>query len=185
MENFELNNVCSIGSNDQLLKAVQSNDLDLFKKLLEIGLGNSSIDLDSIFDEPYHGTILDICCISTGRSEFVRILCSVGVDVNVVNKSRKKAPIHLAAANGSKDALEVLLEHPPININLLDSDGNSALHLAAKSGNVECSELLLNSNNIKANQLNRKGFTPAYLAATSKKKNDELMMAFIRQVRKK
>lgn len=179
MEDVELNNVCSIGSNDQLLKAVQSKDLELFKKLLEIGLGNSSINLDNIFDEPYHGTILDICCISTGRSEFAKILLSVGVDVNVINKNRKKAPIHLAAANGCKDVLYVLLEHPPTNINLLDSDGNSALHLAAKAGNVECTELLLKSNNIKANQLNRKGFTPAYLAAVSKNKNDELMMAFI------
>lgn len=179
MEDVELNNVCLIGSNDQLLKAVQSKDLELFKKLLEIGLDNSSINLDNIFDEPYHGTILDICCISTGRSEFAKILLSVGVDVNVINKNRKKAPIHLAAANGCKDALYVLLEHPPTNINLLDSDGNSALHLAAKAGNVECTELLLNSNNIKANQLNRKGFTPAYMAAVSKNKNDELMMAFI------
>ncbi|XP_025190493.1 transient receptor potential cation channel protein painless [Melanaphis sacchari] len=180
MQDIELTNGCSIGTNDQLLKAVQSKDLDLFKKLLEIGLGSSFLDLNHIFDEPYHGTILDICCISTGRSEFAKILLSVGVDVNVINKNRKKAPIHLAAANGCKDALEVLLEHPSININLLDSDGNSALHLAAKAGNVECTELLLNSNNIKANKLNRKGFTPAYLAATSKNKNDELMMAFIR-----
>lgn len=180
MEDVELNNVCSIGSNDQLLRAVQSNDLELFKKILEIGLGNSSIDLDHIFDEPYHGTILDICCISVGRSEFAKILLSVGVDVNVINKNRKKGPIHLAAANGCKDALAVLLAHPPTNVNLLDSDGNSALHLAAKAGNVECSEMLLDSNDIKANQLNRKGFTPAYMATTSKIKSDELMMAFIR-----
>lgn len=180
MADVEMKNVCTIGPNDQLLKAIQSNDLDLFKKLLEIGLGNSSIDLDYLFDEPYHGTILDICCISSGRSEFARVILSVGVDVNVISKSRKKAPIHLATVNGCVDALCTLLEHPLTDVNLLDSDGNSALHLAAKAGYVECSELLLEAKNIKANQLNRKGFTPAYLAATLKNKNDELMLTFIR-----
>lgn len=180
MAGIEMNNVCIIGPNEQLLKAVQTNDLDLFKKLMEMGLENSSIDLDHIFDEPYHGTIMDICCTSKGRSEFVKTLLSIGVNVNVINKSRKKAPIHLAAANGNRDALQVLLEHLPTDVNLLDSDGNSALHLSAKAGLQECSELLLETNNMKANQLNRKGFTPAYLAATSKNKNDELMLAFIR-----
>jgi len=180
-----MKNVCTIGPNDQLLKAVQVNDLDLFKKLLEIGLGNGSIDMDHLFDEPYHGTILDICCISTDRSEFARVILSIGVDVNVIGKNRKKAPIHLATVNGCVDALRTLLEHPPTDVNLLDSDGNSALHLAAKTGCVECSELLLEAKNIKANLLNRKGFTPAYLAATSKNKNDELMLAFIRYGKKK
>lgn len=180
MTDVEMDNVRLIGPNDQLLKAVQSNDLSLFKKLLELGLNNSSIDLDYLFDEPYHGTILDICCISTGKSEFVKVLLSIGVDVNGISKNRKKAPIHLAAANGNKDVVRALLEHPQTDINLLDSDGNSALHLVAKAGYVECSELLLESKDIKANQLNRKGFTPAYLVATSKNKNDELMLAFIR-----
>jgi len=180
MTDVEMKNVCMIGPNDQLLKAVQSNDLSLFKKLLEIGLGNSSIDLDYLFDEPYHGTLLDICCLSTDRSEFARVILSIGVDVNVIGKNRKKAPIHLTTANGCVDTLRILLEHPPTNVNLLDSDGNSALHLAAKAGYVECSKLLLEAKNIKANQLNRKGFTPAYMAATSKNKNDELMLMFIR-----
>lgn len=185
MADVEMDNVCLIGPNDQLLKSVQSNDLSLFKKLLELGLENLSIDLDYLFDEPYHGTILDICCISTGKAEFVKVLLSIGVDVNSISKNRKKAPIHLSAANGCKDVLHALLEHPETDINLLDSDGNSALHLAAKAGYVECSELLLESKYIKANQLNRKGFTPAYLVATSKNKNDELMLAFIRYDKEK
>lgn len=181
MAGVEMNNVCSIPPNDQLLKAVQSNDLSLFKNLLELGLENSLVNFDHLFNEPYHGTIFDICCMSTGRSEFAKILLSFGiVDVNIINKNRKKAPIHLAAVNGCKDTLRVLLEHPQTNINLLDGDGNTALHLVAKAGNVECSELLLEANNINANQLNKKFVTPAYLAATAKKKNDNLMLAFIR-----
>lgn len=170
----------SIGPNEQLLKAVQSNDLGLFKKILEIGLENSSVNLNHIFDEPYYGTIFDVCCSAAGRSEFAKVLISAGVNVNVINKSRKKAPIHNATTNGLKDTLLVLLEHPHTDINLQDSDGNTALHLAAKAGNVECTEMLLECKNIKANRLNRKGITPAYLAATSKNDNDELMLAFIR-----
>lgn len=182
MEDVEMNNTCcldSIGANDQLLKAVQSNDLGLFKQILEIGLENGTVDLNHIFDEPYHGTIFDICCLSSGRSEYAKVLLSAGVNVNIINKNRKKAPIHYAASNGSADTLNVLLEHP-IDVNIQDGDGNTALHLAAKTGNVECAELLLDSKNIKANRLNKKGFTPAYLAATTKNVNDELILAFMR-----
>lgn len=184
MAGVEMNNVCSIGPNDQLLKAVQSNDISLFKNLLKTGLENSLLNLDHLFNEPYHGTILDICCMSAGRSEFVKVLLSFSiVDVNIINKSRKKAPIHLVAVSGCKDTLGLLLEHPQTDINLLDGDGNSALHLVAKSGYVKCTELLLEANNIKANQLNKKLVTPAYLAATAKKKNDNMMLAFIRYLR--
>lgn len=180
MEDVELTPVCPIKTNDQLLKAVQSNDLDSFKKLQEAGLKNSSINLNHLYNEPYLGTILDICCMSKGKSEFAEVLLALGANPNAINKNRKKAAIHLAVASECVDALRVLVEHPSADINLLDGDGNSALHLAAKTGSVECSKLLLESKNIKANRLNRKGFTPAYLAAISKKKNDELMLAFIR-----
>lgn len=172
----------TIGPNDQLLRAVQSNDLGLFKKVLEIGLENSTVNLNHIFDEPYYGTIFDVCCSAAGRSEFAKVLLSAGVNVNVINKNRRKAPIHNAAANELKDTLHVLLEHPHTDINIQDGDGNTALHIAAKAGNVECTEMLLESKNIRANRLNRKGITPAYLAATSKNENDELVLAFIRYV---
>lgn len=177
MGDVEMND---FGQTDQLIRAVQSNELCLFKKLLEIGLGNRSLDLDRVFDEPYHGTLMDVCCMTAGKSGFAGALLSAGVNVNVVNKYRKKAPIHWATVNGCADTLATLLAHPPTDVNLLDGDGNSALHLAAKAGTVECTKLLLNANDVRANQLNRKGFTPAYLAATSKKQNDELMLTFIR-----
>ncbi|XP_050424282.1 transient receptor potential cation channel protein painless [Adelges cooleyi] len=180
MSDMELKDARTIGPYDHLLSAIQSNDLTLFKRLLEVGLDNSSIDLEHEYEEPYHGNILDICSSSIGRSEFVELLLSFGMEVNVMNKNRKKAPIHLAAANGCKDTINVLLNHPPINVNLLDGDGNSALHLAAKTGNVECIELLLDADGVKANQLNRKGFSPAYLAATSKSSNEKAVKVFIK-----
>lgn len=180
-----MDSVCVIRPNDQLLKAVQSNDLDLFKNYLELGLSNSSLDLNHTFGEPYYGTILDICCMSSGKSAFAKELLWVGVNVNIINKNRKKAPIHLAASNGHEDVLHVILEHPSTDINLLDNDGNSALHLAAKAGHVECLKLLLDNKSIKANQLNRKGFTPAYLAANSKNNSDKSILAFIRYTKTK
>lgn len=180
MGDVEMNDARASGPSDQLIRAVQSNELCLFKKLLEIGLGNRSLDLDRMFGEPYHGTIMDVCCMTAGKSEFAGALLSAGVNVNAVNKNRKKAPIHWAAVNGCADTLATLLAHPATDVNLLDGDGNSALHLAAKAGTVECTKLLLDANDIRANQLNRKGFTPAYLAATLKRPNDQLMVTFIR-----
>jgi len=133
---IEMNPVCSIRTNDQLLKAVQSNDLDSFKKLEEVGLKNSTISLDHSYGEPYLGTILDICCMSKGKSEFAEVLLTLGANVNVINKNRKKAAIHLAAANDCAKALAVLVKHPRTDVNLLDGDENSALHLAVKTGSL-------------------------------------------------
>ncbi|XP_050525042.1 transient receptor potential channel pyrexia [Daktulosphaira vitifoliae] len=180
MSDIEMNTPRTIGPYDHLISAIQSNDLTFFKKLLDLGLANSSIDLDHEFDDPYHGTILDICSSSPGKTNFVELLLSFGMNVNIVNKGRRKAPIHLAVTNGLADTLKIILNHTPTDVNLLDGDGNSALHLAAKVGNVECIRLLLDAEDIKANQLNRKGYSPVYLAATSKNSNESAVLEFIK-----
>lgn len=109
---------CPIRTDDQLLKAVQSNDLDAVRKLREFGLGNTSVNLAREHGEPYLGTILDVCCMSKGRAEFAEALLSLGANANAVGKSRRKAAVHLAAANECADALLVLVAHPSTDVNL-------------------------------------------------------------------
>lgn len=172
----EMSNVCSVGPNEELIKAIESNNLQLFKKLLKC----PSVNFNQAFREPCLDRILDVCCTSSDKSKFVKELLSIGMDVNCLDTNKKKAPIHFAAMHGHKDVLNVLLEDPKTDINMLDGDGNSALHLATMAGSVECIELLLGSKGIKPNQLNREGMTPAYIAATSNEKNNELVAASIR-----
>lgn len=160
----------------KLFDAIESNNLNLFTNVLRSLL----TDLDCTSKKLFANTILDVCCKRIDNPNFVKELLSVGVDVNYLNKTENKAPIHLAAMHGFKNILNVLLEVPQIDINILDNDGNSALHLATSAGKVECSKLLLQASNIIPNQLNRRGMTPAYLAATSDEKNDELILLFLR-----
>lgn len=176
MEGDDINDVCSIGPSEELLKAAESNNVELFKKLLKC----PSIDLNYAFREYYLGKILEVCCASSGKSEFVRELLSAGMDANCFTVNEQKAPIHFAVMNGHVGILNVLLDDPKIDINALDGDGNSALHLATIAGNVQCITLLLDSKGIKPNQLNGDGMTPAYIAATSSVHNNELVAASLR-----
>lgn len=175
---IKMNDVCSIGTNNELLKAVDLDNLAVFKKMLR----SHSIDLNYYYlsTKPYTGTIFDICCKHIDKSDFVRELLTTSVDVNYLTENEKKALIHFAAMNGCKDTLNLLLEDPRTDINILDDDGNSALHLATIAESVECISLLLHSKDIKPNQLNRQGLTPAYIAATSNQKNNKIIAMFIR-----
>lgn len=168
-----------IRTNEQLLRAVQSNDADAVRALRGPGV-MGCIDLGYVYGEPYLGTILDVCCASQGRAECAEALLSLGADPNAVGPHRKKAAVHIAAANGRADALAVLLGHGPTDVNAPDGDGNTALHLAAKTGDAECVALLLGDDRVRANLLNRKGFVAAYLAAVSRNRDDRLMLEFIR-----
>lgn len=176
-----MNDAYSAGPNEILFQAVQSNDFGLFKQILKIGLEISTIDLSKKNFDSYEGLcILDFCCMFKGRSDFVNLLLTLGVDVNILNVWHCKAPIHLAAENGCEKILNLLLEHPETDVNMVDSRGDSALHLATLNGEVECTKLLLRSENLKPNKRNREGITAAYVAATSHKKCDELILAFIK-----
>lgn len=165
------------GTNKTFLKAIKSNNVHVFKQLLE----STYCNLNTEFTESNSGTLLDICCELPDKHDFVVELLSAGVDVNYLNKARK-AGIHYAAENGNENALRVLLECPQTNINILDGDKNSALYLATKAGHVECSRLLLESKYIEPNQVNSEGKNSTYIAATSEEKDDNLMRLFIKYV---
>lgn len=167
---------------DRLLDAVDKSDLESFKRILDAGLENAQIDLKHIFNEPYLGTILDVCCMLPGKSEFVEKLLSAGVDVNLPNKFQNKNAIHMAAGRGHVDVLRALIDHPSTEVGILDGDKNSALYHAIQNGHVACFELLFKCEAIDPNRLNRRGTNAVFAAATlaGTKQNDELMLAFIR-----
>lgn len=173
-------NKLKMDPHDQLLDAVQTNDLDTFKQILDEGLKNSSINLQHLFKRPHFGTILDICCLNPGKSEFIKKLLSIGVDVNILNTWYEKYPIHIAAMKGHADVLQALIEHPSTEVGILDGNKNSALFHAIKNGHTECFKLLIECKDIDPNRLNVSGYNAVHKAATLTTKNDEIMLAIIR-----
>lgn len=165
---------------DQLMDAVQANDLDTFTRILDTGLQNSSINLQHIFKNPHFSPILDVCCLIPGKSEFVKKLLSVDVDVNILNVWHEKYPIHLAAMEGNTDVLQALIEHPSTDVGILDGDNNSALYHAIKNEHVECFKLLIECEDIDPNRINKREVNAVHMAAELSTKNDEVMLAIIR-----
>lgn len=175
MESLQMLTHSYSGPNEQFLIAIKSDNLFIFKQQLE----NAPYDLNNEFFKPNTGTLLDICCKLPNKHAFVEELLSAGVDVNYLNGAGK-AGIHYAAENGSKDTLRVLIQYPLTDINILDTDKNSALYLATKNRHVECVQLLLESKKIEPNRVNAEGKNSAYIAATSEEKHDDLMRLFIK-----
>ncbi|ORX84066.1 ankyrin, partial [Anaeromyces robustus] len=64
------------------------------------------------------------------------------LDVNIQNKNLS-TPLMLAIQNNYKDIVKKLLNHPKININLKDSDGETALSVSLKHGFFYLSRLLI------------------------------------------
>lgn len=173
MDNIEMFSVYSEnGPVKEILTAIQLNDFNLFKKKLFFHYESSKRFLNEL---------LHICCMSSDKHIFVKdLLSSVDVDVNYCNAIQRKAPIHIAVLNGCENILSLLLEHPQIDVNVRDGDGNSALHLAAIAGNVECTIRLLNCEDIKPNRLNKERLSPMYIASKSNKKNEKLVIEYLR-----
>ena len=71
----------------------------------------------------------------------------------------------LAAACGSHDSLEYLLDFFSIDVNTVDEDGNTALHTAVRCSNLRCIEVLLRHEAV-VNIRNKAGMTPLHLIVT-------------------
>ena len=73
-------------------------------------------------------------------------------------------PLHLAAYNGHKDALVIMLAQTQDGVDRVDSEGRSPLHLAAHTGQAACIELLLDRGS-HVTQQDPRGRTPVHCAA--------------------
>jgi len=76
----------------------------------------------------------------------------------------KRAPLHIAARNGTVGVAEVLLLHGA-NIDLPESDGTTVIHEAAKNSNLEiCAILIGHGANVESHDAH--GRTPLHYAAS-------------------
>lgn len=124
---------------------------------------------------------------AAGRKDVVELLLVTGADANAVNnarltpldlarskgrddtvqllESREKygaTPLHLAAHDGNKEAVEALIAEGA-DVNAQTKNGSTALHLAAAEGRNDVAVFLLRKG-ADVNAVNSEGFTPIDLA---------------------
>lgn len=99
-----------------------------------------------------------------GRSVFVRLLLSTGVDVNYTDTNRRTS-LSMAAENGHENVVEMLLKAERADPNLKDIYGEAPLFWAIKNSRKTIVRLLLNTEHIDVNSKDVCGWTPLTTAA--------------------
>ncbi|XP_018897750.2 transient receptor potential cation channel protein painless isoform X1 [Bemisia tabaci] len=150
--------------------ALQDSDIEGFEKHLRSLTATGNFDINHVYDDPHYGTLLDIACQALNYSDFVRILVQNGANVNQVNKTRKKAPLHFAVELSDIKTLQYLLDSPNIDVNILDNTGGTVLHSACRLEKLDQVKTLLNHRKIRVNALNKKNQTAIQLAILKENK---------------
>lgn len=148
-------------------------------------------ELATIADHPREddgATILHTECIY-GETERVKFMVTEFANKNLLVKEDKykQTPLHLAAAHGCSEVVEILIDaarrirpssatsDDPYNSQSAVEDylrrtntfGNTALHYAVYKGDVAAVELLVNADQNDRHIQNKEGCTPMYAAVAS------------------
>lgn len=122
-----------------LHKAVKDEYLQITQRLTQ----EMDIAINAFFTSFNNYTALTIACWC-GNVEIVRALLSRSdIDVNLEFPTSSWNPLHMSADENQIECVEALLQHPSINKDYRDDEGNSAVHYAARSGSIGCLKALL------------------------------------------
>ena len=119
-------------------RTVCLNDSYLVKRMIAAG-ADVNVKPGEYQWAPLHGAAYDADNHSPNSKQhkisIIHDLFKAGADVNAVN-SENQTPLHLAVAGNNKVALELLLQHPDIDIWIKDNEGNTALDSAKNLKNI-------------------------------------------------
>jgi ankyrin repeat protein len=105
-----------------------------------------------------------LCLATKQKSEdIVRLLLDHDWNVNEVD-AEGRTPLHLAAENGDRSIVQVLLNHINVDLHAWDQWRSTALHAAAMRGHLSVVKLLLAEPSIDVNAKDENGATPLWWA---------------------
>eukprot|EP01060_Flectonema_neradi_P009217 TRINITY_DN1658_c1_g1_i1.p1 TRINITY_DN1658_c1_g1~~TRINITY_DN1658_c1_g1_i1.p1 ORF type:complete len:445 (+),score=51.18 TRINITY_DN1658_c1_g1_i1:104-1438(+) len=108
-----------------------------------------------------------VCEKSSGFADFLELLLSRGGDPNLPDTTNSSCtPLHLACTKGNLPLVTILLNHPNIQVDLVNDYGWHASHLAAATNRVPILNLL-KQRNVDFNVTNKRGSTPLHLSCTA------------------
>ncbi|GMY05048.1 protein ACCELERATED CELL DEATH 6-like isoform X3 [Fagus crenata] len=151
--------------------AVETNDKDIFKALLEEARDlNDAVERPRPRGEsPIYAIILKRNKASKGYLEGVKFLLKYSEKSTLERSIKGNFPIHAACKNGHVDIVNELLEQQwPDPTEFLNNEGHNILHIAAKSGKHVVVKNLLRNPKLEMLEINAKdnlGNTALHLAS--------------------
>ena len=144
--------------------------VQLAKLLLQFG--------GDLYVKGQHGSIPLHMAAREGHTALVRLYCSHDVNPNVkvpCYDNREKAALHVAAEYGHVETVHALLEYHGADVNITDSEGETALHctvlneydpmgMKSKEDYTETAKLLIKYG-ADVNKQNGRGESPLHLSA--------------------
>lgn len=98
-----------------------------------------------------------------GSEEPMKALVA-SADVHAVDPATKRSALHFAAFWGHENIIRYLATDLKLNVNAIDSNGDTPLHDAARFGHKAVAECLASVPGANLNIVNKEGFTPLGLA---------------------
>ncbi|XP_058111119.1 uncharacterized protein LOC131254130 [Magnolia sinica] len=123
-----------------LISACQAGDEAVVKLLLKTNLDVNDTDWDG--NSALHWCLKMSSCSQESRLRIVWLLVSHGARVYHKNMLGL-TPLHVAAANGNSQALQIFLLRDPASVDMVSETKETPLFLAVKNESMECARLLL------------------------------------------
>ncbi|KAK4509648.1 uncharacterized protein ATC70_006950 [Mucor velutinosus] len=96
-------------------------------------------------DEQFKRSLLSWACIGRSTEAIKNLLSLVHLDINMKTGPNKSTALHEACIIGFTEGVELLLQHPDIDINAVDNQGQTAVHCATQANQTECLKILLSA----------------------------------------
>jgi hypothetical protein len=142
---------------NELVIAVQDEDLDEVKSLLTMGARVNSRDKGFDGITPLHAAV------ETGNFEIIQYLLNNRAKVNI-RDHKKRTPLMMMDEDASTETIDLLIRYG-VKVDLTDKAGNTALHhLAVYGGRDELIRFLI-THGIDVNAVNKRGQTALMIAA--------------------
>ena len=101
-----------------------------------------------------------------GYSETMKLFVrNPKVQINYTTKTNGMTALGMAALEGNRYTLKIMLTHSLIDTSIVCKIGRNALHLAALNGDSDCVSMLMNDPSIRINQKTHAGMTALIIAA--------------------